>query len=172
MSEYIDKLLLDAAMSGLTVNISLTSKPGEKPHFIITDDRSGMVLYNGQTKGELAFEASLYTAIFSSKKARERYEKVTARVEFLNDLRRQYDNMGVYVIGRTAYRSARIGEHWHEFDRRDVEFLENQIPNKDNHVVLIIQRFDAFNKSTEPIYLFLHDDVAIFSKEIIWEVMS
>lgn len=68
------------------------------------------------------------------------------------------------VVGRTQYRTARVGQHIEKVTREEGAVVEDRLTQwKDNHVVVIIQVHD------KPYYVFLSDFSAIIGSEIIWE---
>jgi len=76
----------------------------------------------------------------------------------------------IHVVGRSFYRTARVKDPILTCGRDEVGFLENQLKNKDNHVVLIFQVLWGENGWVDGVYYALLGDLAcIIGKTIEWK---
>lgn len=92
-----------------------------------------------------------------------------SRAIALDRLRLLFDMGRVHVIGRTAYRKGGVMAPFMECSRDTVDFLENRLTSKDNHVVLFFQILDNHDKIwNEGIhYILLGDSWALFSRHFV-----
>lgn len=74
----------------------------------------------------------------------------------------------IHVVGRTAYRTARINNMIGECCRDDFSFIEDRLPNKDNHVVVIFQVLQKISDLWMPgiYYAFLTDFYCLIGREL------
>lgn len=88
----------------------------------------------------------------------------------LDSLKSAYKRGHLHIIGRTAYRTAIVKEQIGECDRDDFKFIEDLLPSKDNHVVVIFQvLYGDIEWDAGTYYAFLHDRWCIIGKEIVYE---
>lgn len=90
----------------------------------------------------------------------------TNNKEALEALKSSFNRSG-HLIGRTSYRTALVRDIVFECNRDDVQFIENELSSKDNHVVIIFQILYQENGWVAgTYYAFVSDDRCLIGREI------